>query len=213
MEVIASIGGQCQEIEQRIGQLQEQTTEEVLTNQSVSVDEVRRNLDLWRPALMSEYNSLKELGAICPVSSAEVEALHEKFIVETLPTLLVAVRKPSKLKARVVACGNFAQPWKEESFGQSSNSAGGVDTITVRALASIASDRGLSLLTADIKTAFLQAPRRPTPGRVTVLTPPSILREAQCLEMKDEVWVVEKAMYGLAESPKDWGDFRNWKMS
>ena len=30
--------------------------------------------------------------------------------------------------------------------------------------------------------------------------------------MSDERWVVEGAMYGLIESPKHWGDFRNSKM-
>ena len=112
-----------------------------------------------------------------------------------------------KLKARVVACGNHAQ----EATG--CTTAGGVDTVVVRTLVSLAAHKDLTILTSDIKTAFLQAPRRLTPGRITILTPPAILREAQLLQLQGERWVVEKAMYGLTESPKDWGDYRNMRMS
>ena len=122
--------------------------------------------------------------------------------------MLVAVKKPPmKLKARVVACGNHAQ----EATG--CTTAGGVDTVVVRTLVSLAAHKDLTILTSDIRTAFLQAPRRLTPGRITILTPPAILREAQLLQLQGERWVVEKAMYGLTESPKDWGDYRNMRMS
>ena len=85
--------------------------------------------------------------------------------------------------------------------------------MVVRTLVSLAAHKDLTILTSDIKTAFLQAPRRLTPGRITILTPPTILREAQLLELQGERWVVERAMYGLTESPKDWGDYRNMRMS
>ena len=129
-------------------------------------------------------------------------------MVESIPTMLVAVKKPPmKLKARVVAYGNHAQ----EATG--CTTAGGVDTVVVRTLVSLAAHKDLTILTSDIKIAFLQAPRRLTPGRVMILTPLAILREAQLLQLQGERWVVEKAMYGLTESPKDWGDYRNLRMS
>ena len=212
MEVIAKIDEQCKDIEKRIEEseaLQKADEEEVLVNQPVPLEEVRRNLLQWKEALKKEYDSLKGYGAIRPIGSKEYAELQEQYeVVESLPTMLVAVKKPPmKLKARVVACGNHAQ----EATG--CTTAGGVDTVVVRTLVSLAAHKGLTILTSDIKTAFLQAPRRLTPGRITILTPPAILREAQLLQLQGERWVVEKAMYGLTESPKDWGDYRNMRMS
>ena len=209
LTVLSQAEEQCKEIENFIQENQhDKTGEEVMVNQPVSLEEVRRNLSDWKEALKSEYESLKNFGAIRPVGPDELAKLHEEFeVVEKLPTMLVAVKKPPmRLKARVVACGNHA----EAATG--STTAGGVDTVVVRTLVSEAANRDLAILTSDVKTAFLQAPRRNTPGRVTILSPPMILREARCLDSADEKWVVERAMYGLTESPKDWGDFRNSKM-
>ena len=218
MEVIAQLEEQCKNIEKnmedqkasREGREGEAVVEEeVLVNQPVSLEEVRRNLPQWKEALKKEYDSLIGYGAIRPIGSKEYAELQEQYeVVESIPTMLVAVKKPPlKLKARVVACGNHAQ----EATG--CTTAGGVDTVVVRTLVSLAAHKDLTILTSDIKTAFLQAPRRLTPGRVTILTPPAILREAQLLQLQGERWVVEKAMYGLTESPKDWGDYRNLRMS
>ena len=209
LTVLSQVEEQCEEIENYIQEDNHNTdVEEVLVNQTVSLEEVRRNLPAWKEALKSEYESLKTFGAIRPVGPKELEQLHQEFeVVEKLPTMLVAVKKPPmRLKARIVACGNHA----EAATG--STTAGGVDTVVVRTLVSEAAHADLTILTSDVKTAFLQAPRRRTPGKVTILVPPMILREAQCLESSEERWVVEKAMYGLTESPKDWGDFRNLKM-
>ena len=212
MEVIAQLEEQCKDIEKNMEEQKasrEAVEEEVLVNQPVPLEEVRRNLPQWKEALKKEYDSLIGYGAIRPIGSKEYAELQEQYeVVESIPTMLVAVKKPPmKLKARVVACGNHAQ----EATG--CTTAGGVDTVVVRTLVSLAAHKGLTILTSDIKTAFLQAPRRLTPGRVTILTPPAILREAQLLQLQGERWVVEKAMYGLTESPKDWGDYRNLRMS
>ena len=214
MEIIAQLEEQCNNIEknmedQKASREGEAVEEEVLVNQPVPLEEVRRNLPQWKEALKKEYDSLIGYGAIRPIGSKEYAELQEQYeVVESIPTMLVAVKKPPmKLKARVVAYGNHAQ----EATG--CTTAGGVDTVVVRTLVSLAAHKDLTILTSDIKIAFLQAPRRLTPGRVTILTPPAILREAQLLQLQGERWVVEKAMYGLTESPKDWGDYRNLRMS
>ena len=212
MEVIAQLDEQCKNLEKNFEDQKasrEAVEEEVLVNQPVPLEEVRRNLPQWKEALKKEYDSLIGYEAIRPIGSKEYAELQEQYeVVESIPTMLVAVKKPPmKLKARVVACGNHAQ----EATG--CTTAGGVDTVVVRTLVSLAAHKDLTILTSDIKTAFLQAPRRLTPGRITILTPPAILREAQLLQLQGERWVVEKAMYGLTESPKDWGDYRNMRMS
>ena len=129
---------------------------------------------------------------------------------EVLPSLLVATRKPPKrLKARIVACGNFAAG---AGIASADNAAGGCDNGTVRLLVSTSAHHGWSISTVDVRTAFLQAPRRPTPGKSTVVQPPQILKEANVLGSTTERWEVTGALYGLVESPRDWNDFRNSKM-
>eukprot|EP00434_Breviolum_minutum_P005938 symbB.v1.2.005236.t1/scaffold302.1/size234775/5 len=183
LEVIAKIEEQCKDIEKRIEEseaLQKADEEEVLVNQPVPLEEVRRNLPQWKEALKKEYDSLKGYGAIRPIGSKEYTELQEQYeVVESLPTMLVAVKKPPmKLKARVVACGNHAQ----EATGYQDSFPPGSEKI-------------------DTRTGH------------DPVTPPAILREAQLLQLQGERWVVEKAMYGLTESPKDWGDYRNMRMS
>ena len=157
MEVIARLGEQCKDIEKKIEEqneeqkaVREAEEEEVLVNQPVPLEEVRRNLPQWKEALKKEYDSLKGYGAIRPIGAKEYAELQEQYeVVESLPTMLVAVKKPPmKLKARVVACGNHAQ----EATG--CTTAGGVDTVVVRTLVSLAAYKDLTILTSDIKTAF-----------------------------------------------------------
>ena len=59
----------------------------------------------------------------------------------------------------------------------------------------------------DIRTAFLHAPRRDD-GKTVVMEVPAIFRECG-LAQKDEVWIIDKAVYGLTTSPKDWGVHRD----
>ena len=69
LDVIATIDEQCKDIEKRIEEseaLQKDDEEEVLVNQPVPLEEVRRNLPQWKEALQQEYDSLKGYGAIRP---------------------------------------------------------------------------------------------------------------------------------------------------
>ncbi len=84
-------------------------------------------------------------------------------------------------------------------------SAGGIDGIALRTLVSSAARRNWTLASVDVKMAFLQAARRETPGRMTLIQPPGMVRESGLLKNGPrEMWQVTGAMYGLPESPKDW---------
>ena len=88
--------------------------------------------------------------------------------------------------------------------------AGGLDSIVVRAMVSVAAERGWNVYSSDIATAFLQAERRSLPGRATVVVPPTIVKDSNVMEFgHQERWLVRKALYGLAESPKDWARHRD----
>ena len=61
-----------------------------------------------------------------------------------------------------------------------------------------------------MRTAFLLAPRQNQNGAL-IVKPPQILREAG-LVGPQELWKVDKALYGLQSSPSDWGLFRDQQL-
>ena len=196
-----------QSVEEELQDLHQVT----LVTRSIPLEEVRRNINEWKPALEAEYRSLIDHKAICPIDEEEYQRLRKQCdVVESIPGMLVSTLKPpSRKKARVVACGNHVQSGAERG----DLSAGGIDTIAFRSLVSMATREGFSLGTADVKTAFLQAYRRSTPGRETIVQPPAILKEAGVLYYGwAERWKVTGALYGLVESPRDWADFRDGRL-
>ena len=176
--------------------------EEVLQTRIATLDEVRGDLAKWRPAFEKEVKSLTS-GPVTRISGAEFERLKADGDMEFLPAKAVASVKPDKLKARIVACGNYASGDPSDELDIS---AGGIDSIAIRGVIHAAAKRGYKAGTVDVKCAFLQAPRR---GRckVTVVEPPHILRQMNLVD-KDEKWLVNCALYGFQESPADWGAFR-----
>ena len=53
--------------------------EEVLVNQPVPLEEVRRNLPQWKEALKKEYDSLRGYGAIRPIGTKEYAELRSSM--------------------------------------------------------------------------------------------------------------------------------------
>ena len=102
---------------------------QVLQTRTVSMEEVKSNLDRWKPAFVKEYESLTS-GPVTPISREEYEQLKAQGVkMETLPMKAVATEKPSKLKARIVVCGNYTELAPEGEV-----SAGGACPMTTRAL-------------------------------------------------------------------------------
>ena len=199
---------ECQRQVEEKRQRQLEYPPECLVTQLVNTEEVRTHLQQWEPALREEYDSLQRHGAIEAITEEEFrKQKDEAKEVQVLPALLVATRKPPRrLKARLVACGNYSSSVEGET------AAGGVDNGTIRVLLSVAAHFSWRLATVDVKTAFLQAPRRQT-ITTTYVNPPAILREAGILRHPGERWKVTGALYGLLESPKDWADYRDKEMT
>ena len=65
-----------------------------------------------------------------------------------------------------------------------------------------------SVMICDVKTAFLLAPSgRQGKSRIAV-SPPRLLIDAKLLQ-EDDLLLVDRALYGLAESPADWSCYRD----
>lgn len=186
----------------------EQNEQQVLQTRSVGMDEVKKDLEAWTPVFAEEVRSLTE--ALEPIDEKQFhEILKGNYDVECLPMKAIATLKPpNRKKGRVVVCGNFSSEKEGEELY---NAAGGVDSVTIRTLLNLATHRGWTAATIDVKGAFLQAPRRTATTRVTIGEPPPIL-VAMGLTKPNERWVIKHAPYGLQESPGDWGYHRDKKL-
>ena len=218
-EMIMDVQGQCERLEGHLCVLQqeegerwkEETEGDTLVAKTIPIEEVRKELPKWQEAMVAEYESLIQHGAIEPIDDVQYEQLkREKEEVKTIPGMMVSVLKPpQRRKARFVACGNYMGGHHEKQ----DVSAGGLDCIVVRTMLSLATKKRWAVGTADVKTAFLQAPRREQGNQCTIINPPNIAREAGILRFGGrERWRVRKAVYGLVESPKDWAVFRDQQL-
>ena len=193
--------------------------QEILHTHTVPLSEVVRDLSGWHHALLDEFNSiLTTHKAIRPVSREELRAFEKQGRqVLYVPGKLVATVKAGtgKRKARVLACGNFLsreKPQGSPTLSRGDIFAAGLDSLALRAQAAAASWRGWSGGTVDIRTAFLTAPLQSKRSqRVVVLRPPKVLITAGIVP-EGSLYLIEKALYGLAESPQDWSAERDSRL-
>ena len=180
--------------------------EEVLQGRTVSNQEVRMNFEEWREPIQKELDTLLGNGALVPIDKEKRDQMireHESTM-ECIPAKIVAVIKAGgRRKARLVACGNYAIT---DHITQEEKTASGADIVSLRTMVRLAAHRGWSCSSLDIKGAFLLAPRRKK--SLTVLTPPKILKDRGMIP-EGLLWQVNKAFYGLVESPADWGSYRD----
>ena len=185
-----------------------------LQTRMYSLAEVRENLEEWIPCMESEFKSLtEETGAIRVITPDEAESLRKdaqekNILFEKIPGKAIFSRKAGsgRHKCRACACGNYmSQRATEDTY------AGGTGSTEVRTILRRAGLVGWSAVTLDIKTAFLRAPRDHS-KEVVVVTPPHLFVLAG-LTPPGSLWLVDRALYGLTTSPKEWLNFRNDRVS
>ena len=194
--------------------------DEILQTRIVAQHEVRRNVQEWIEPIQKELDALFEVKkALRPIDRQQVQQLISEDRAEILPSKMVWTVKPSptckagKKKARLVACGNFAERSEADLF------AGGASAVALRAAVSIASQHSWCGRVCDIRTAFLNAPMKlgangnldmgeNGPSKVAIIKPPPLLVMAG-LAKPDEYWEVLMALYGYRESPRLWADHRD----
>ena len=111
---------------------------------------------------------------------------------------MVHTRKASAgaFRSRAVVCGNYQDTSTEERY------AGGADGCQIRTMIRTAALKRWSLGGTDIRVAFLNAPRRDA-TKITAMEVPAIFQRLGLADQND-VWLIEKALYGLISSPRDW---------
>ena len=163
--LVKTLEDEAQKMEKRLArctkideEMVKQECKETLTSRTVTLDEVRKNLDEWIPSLQAEYQSLLSHEAIKPISQKEYQELHKTMEVTTIPGMVVSVIKPPyKLKSRFVACGNYVEVDPQDV---PETAAGGLDAIVARVMVAMAARHHWTVSAADVRTAFLQAERR-----------------------------------------------------
>ena len=158
------------------------------------------------PPVESEVMVLENTSTLVRKTPEEVKALAQSGIyIEIIPGKLLCSRKApcGRRKARIVGCGNFGTP--DETV---TTSTGGIDAVALRVLMMVASQRGWTCGSTDIKSAFLQAPKRSAAHRVTLVKPPQLVTQLGIVP-PGTMWAAEGALYGLRESPEDWACHRN----
>ncbi|CAE7260415.1 unnamed protein product [Symbiodinium microadriaticum] len=110
-------------------------------------------------------------------------------------------------KVRIVACGNMVADTGEETY------AGAAPAEVVRSSLSVSSLRGWDAAVLDVTAAFLQTPLSEVQCRQRIFgQPPRVLaRSGLCHHL--ELWEFTHAVYGLRESPRCWGEFRDTRLA
>eukprot|EP00438_Fugacium_kawagutii_P007098 Skav200526 [mRNA] locus=scaffold2291:63661:70974:+ [translate_table: standard] len=191
-------------------QAREQAVEtEFLVTKTVSNREVWADIDAWRESIVKEYEQLtKNKQAVRQVPRSELHRLAQErgLPIELLPSKTVHTRKAGSglYKTRAVVCGNFSTTTEADT---GNNYAGGCDGVAIRTVIRAAAYRGWCLCVTDVRTAFLNAPKRDG-TRITAMEVPSVMKHIGLAEPED-IWIIDKALYGLNSSPKDWGVYRD----
>ena len=141
------------------------------------------------------------------MSKGDFQALasEKRLPIEMLPGKMVHTRKAGSgaYRSRAVCCGNYAI----ENEDVADKYTGGADGNQIRMLIRLAAMQRWSLFGTDIRVAFLNAPKRDV-SKLTAMEIPRVFRQLG-LASPNDVWLIDKALYGLVTSPKDWGLHRD----
>ena len=157
--------------------------------------------------MQAELESLRQNSAYHTASQQERQNIKSGAL-KLIPARLLATLKPTehgmrKKKVRIVGCGNHQS--KAADLGQRLDTKQ-VDATSIRLLVRWAAGKNLDLGAIDIKTAFLNA-ALPADMAIAV-RPPKILERMGLIE-PDEFWVLDRALYGLRVSPRQWQSLRD----
>ena len=193
---------QLQEVQhQATQQDQAKLDQEFLVTRTISNAEVWSNLDSSAPSIRAEYEQLvNKKQAVRQISKGQLQDLAQQrhLPIELLPAKMAHTRKAGSgvFRSRAVVCGNYQEPGNDEVY------AGGAAGNQIRAQIRLASSKNWSIYGTDIRVAFLNAPRRDV-TKITAMEVPRVFKKLG-LAGPNDIWVIEKALYGLVGSPRDW---------
>jgi hypothetical protein len=181
---------------QSIQKLHTESQKQLVSTQEVTAC-TGAELERWKLAAEAELTkNFLDMGAM-HVSTPDERARHGK----PLPMLCVWTRADDLYKCRACVCGNFAEvdPTQQSWTAQAEPSS---------LLAAVKMARVKNWLTSkhDVKGAFLNA--EIPQGRIVIVSPPPLWVKWG-LVPAGVTWTLDKAVYGLRESPHLWGKKRD----
>ena len=184
----------------------EKLEEEFLVTRTVGNKEVWEHLDDWEASIRAEYQQLvvqKEAVKQMPKNKLYEIAESKQLPIELLPGKMVHTRKAGSgaYRSRAVVCGNYQEASAEERY------AGGADGNQIRMMLRTAALQRWALAGTDVRVAFLNAPKRNI-NKLTAMEVPYVFKKLG-LAAAGDVWLIEKALYGLVASPRDWCLYRD----
>ena len=218
-----------EDVERHLQELQEDL-QVVLT---VPLEQVKRHLPLWFPAIDKELSSLfkdGKDGTLQRISLSEAKEREAKGELTILPSKLVFTVKPPaqgalptldskeaskgkgkerwRRKCRLVLCGNFAE--RPEGQAQSELYASGATSESLRVALAIAACCSWAGAGSDITGAFLLAPWPKHMRRYAIIPARTLVLAGRA--SSEEAWEVHRALYGLRESPAVWSEHRRQRL-
>ena len=171
-------------------ELQKKLEQEFLVTKTIGNAEVWADLEAWSDSIRQEYDQLvNKKQTVRQITKAQLQqmASEMKLPIEILPGKMVHTRKSGSgaYRSRAVICGNYAGPDNNEHY------AGGVDGQQVRAMVRIGALKQWQIGRTNVRTAFLNAPRRDN-KRLIAMEIPSVFRKLQLAGHQD-LWLVDKA--------------------
>ena len=195
----------------------------MLQTRIVGNSEVVREPEKWKDAINKELNGNLMGKAIHRLSPEEVKELTNTFDgrVEIVPGKAIhSIKAPDgRRKCRIVVCGNYlgedglpADPTAKKKRDPAYY-ASGADVTALRVALAEASTHEWHCATLDVKAAFLNADleegaKKRDEKRVVLVQPPKIIVKMG-FAVEGEMWQVDRALYGLRESPRCWGNHRD----
>ena len=185
---------------------------------TVDPAEAAQSFERWESAVKKELASFDHAVIKRSSSDQQVVADLQSGAAKVVPMKVVYTVKPPsddavasgelyRRKARVVACGNMMEASGEDTY------TGAAPAEVVRSSLAVASKQKWNAGVLDITSAFLQTPLQEVQCRQKVFgQPPRILSRAGLCDPQ-ELWEFTHAVYGLRESPKWWGEFRDSQLS
>jgi len=191
---------------QQLQEDQQVLEQEFLVTKTISNNEVWSHLDDWENSIRAEFEQLVNMKqAVRQVAKAELQSLAKSagLPIELLPGKMVHTRKAGSgaYRSRAVVCGNYQEAGSDERY------ASGADGNQIRAQVRLAGVKNWSVCGTDIRVAFLNAPKRDD-KKITAMEVPTVFRKLG-LAGPNDVWIIQKAVYGLTSSPRDWCLYRD----
>ena len=198
---------------------------ELLQAKVIPITEVCENIEVWKEAIGEEVASVinkHKAGTFKTDQEVkQLEASGECQVIRVPGKLVAAIKPPRRYKARLVACGNFLhreKTRKSATLDRTDLYCSNLDIFSLRIQLATGVHRGWKAASIDVKTAFLTAPYQagrskgpnPKPKIIMVKVPKAVTMAG--FAPPNSYIQVDKALYGLQESPHSWSLDRDRKL-